>query len=95
MKAKTKAQEYTIIIKISTSMIKYTCENLAVTGDGFDNLLSHNISAKYISLVRFVTILVEMKSKLNYILITSFKSLGITSFSLNISRFKIMLLRPR
>ena len=36
-----------------------------------------------------------MKSKLNYILITSFKSLGITSSSLSISRFKIMLLRPR
>ena len=52
-------------------------------------------SAKNISLVRFVTILVEMKSKLNYILITSFKSLGITSSSLNISRFRIMLLRLR
>ena len=52
-------------------------------------------SAKYIKMVRFVTILVEMKSKLNYILITSFKSLGITSSSLSISRFKIMLLRPQ
>ena len=30
------------------------------------------LSAKYINLIRFVAILVEMKSKLNHILITSF-----------------------
>ena len=60
-----------------------------------DNCHGIFFSAKYIKMIRFVTILVEMKSKLNYILITSFKSLGITSSSLSISRFKIMLLRPR
>ena len=49
----------------------------------------------FINLVRFVAILVEMKSKLNYILITSFKSLEITSSSLSKSLFKIMLARPR
>ena len=53
------------------------------------------LSAKYINLIRFVAILVEMKSKLNHILITSFTSLEITSSSRCKSRFKILLARPR